>query len=283
MKAKRILVLYGGSRTQSNEIIAPVLALLRDLAEVVDVTEASSGDPITPGFADIAVVLGGDGTFLGAARRLLGSGIPVVGVNMGRLGFLTEFSTDDFGVRTRAILAGELVTLPRMMLDVLVSRAGKVCFASCAMNEVSILAGEPFRMIELSVRHNDVDVCTFVGDGLILATPSGSTGHTLSAGGPILMPGMRAMVMTPVAAHTLSIRPLVMDAEHTIEVRPLRSNPGTTASIDGQLRCRLVEGDVVQVCASAHSLPLVQNPDWPFFRTLMTKLQWGRSPHHGID
>ena len=122
--------------------------------------------------------------------------------------------------------------------------------------------------------------CTFFGDGLVLATPTGSTGYTLSAGGPIIMPGMRAIAMTPVAAHSLSIRPVVTTPDGPILIRPLRSNPGTAASIDGQLHCSLEAGDVVEVTASHQDLMVVQNPDRPFFRTLMAKLQWGRSPHH---
>jgi NAD+ kinase len=206
--------------------------------------------------------------------------IPVVGVNMGRLGFLTEFSVDDFCANAEEILAGRMTTVPRMMLDVRVRRVGRECFQSPAMNEVSILAGEPFRMIELSVSHLNVEVCTFFGDGLILASPTGSTGYTLSAGGPILMPGMRAIAMTPVAAHTLAIRPVVVPAEDPILVTPLQANPGTAASIDGQVRCPLHTGDVVEVRPYPSSLWVVQNPDWPFFRTLMSKLQWGRGPHH---
>ena len=280
----RVLVLHDRSNEISAGFVQPILAELQDLAESVEVADARTNGPIAPDMADVAVVLGGDGTFLGAARRLAGSEIPVVGVNMGRLGFLTEFSMEDFHTHVRAILAGELTRMPRMMLTVRVRRSRQagagVRFESPAMNEVSILAGEPFRMIELSVRHNDVDVCKFLGDGLILSTPTGTTGHTLSAGGPILMPGMQAVTMTPVAAHILSIRPVVMTADHPIRVMPLRVNAGTTVSVDGQIHCPLCSGDVVEVIASASHLLVVQNPNWPFFRTLMTKLQWGRSPHH---
>jgi len=272
------------------------LARLRELTPSVEVTAARQGGRIEKGAADVAIVLGGDGTFLGAARRLVGSGIPVVGVNMGRMGFLTEFSAEDFYARIEDILrielptdgdpvsaeeirAGRIAAVPRMMLAVRVRRGGEVCFESPAMNEVGIQAGEPFRMIELNVRHNGVDVCTFVGDGLILATPTGSTAYTLSAGGPIVMPAMRAMAMTPVAPHSLSVRPVVMTAEYPVHVTPLQTNPGTTASIDGQVRFGLREQDVVEVRAAEHDLWVVQNPGWPFFRTLMTKLKWGENPH----
>ena len=274
-----MLVLRGRPAAQSAETAESILACLRGLAKSVQVTDVGKGGPIEEGAADLVVVLGGDGTFLGAARRLASSQIPVVGVNLGRLGFLTEFGPKEFLASAEAILAGQLKALPRMMLDVQVCRNGQPCFQSPAMNEVSILAGEPFRMIELNVRHREVEVCTFFGDGLILATPTGSTAYTLSAGGPILMPGMQAIVMTPVAAHSLSMRPVVLTSEYPVEVRPVRANPGTTASIDGQIRYGLAAGDVVEVVASPHRLWVVQNPHWPFFRTLRTKMQWGHSPH----
>ncbi len=283
MCSRRVMVLCGPATAAPRERIEALLEPLAAQAEIVAVSDTADATPIAPGIADAAVVFGGDGTFLGAARRLMRSGIPVVGVNTGRMGFLTEFSQADFLRHLPAILAGHFPTLPRMMLEVTVRHQGEVCFASPAMNEVSILAGAPFRMIELSVRHNAVDVFTCRGDGLVLATPTGSTGYTLSAGGPILMPGMHAIAMTAVSVHSLAVRPVVLDAMHAVEVRVRRANPGTAASIDGQLQCPLTPDHVVEVVAGDHSLPVVQNPDWPFFRTLTAKLQWGHSPHHCPD
>jgi len=276
MGAKRVIVLTGTSAPGSDAAEA-LLAELRRLADDVTVTDAMAGEPIAAAAA-VAVVLGGDGTFLGAARRLARSDIPVVGVNMGRLGFLTEFSVADFLRHAEAILAGQRHVVPRMMLQVRVNRDGRPSFESPAMNEVSIVAGEPSRMIGLTVRHNGIDVCTFHGDGLILATPSGSTAYTLSAGGPIIMPGMRAIAMTPVAPHSLSVRPLVLDAESTLSVRALQVNPCTAACIDGQVTCDFTADDAVEVTAGPSDLHVVQNPDWPFFRTLSTKLHWGKNP-----
>lgn len=280
MARKRILVLTNQPQQRLLEGVDPLVEELRQHGDVVDIADATLCDALPAEAADIAVVFGGDGTFLGAARRLAMSRIPLVGVNMGRLGFLTEFSVEEFRHQLPAILDGRLPTLPRMMLQVDICRNGKPCFSSPAMNEVSIVAGEPFRMIELSVQSNGTHVCTFMGDGLILATPTGSTGYTLSAGGPILEPSMDAIAVTPVAAHSLSIRPIVMNADHTVTVVPLQANPGTSASIDGQVRSQLAQGDVIEVSRSQHSLSVVRNPQWPFYRRLSTKLQWGRSPHH---
>lgn len=280
MNGKHALILCGRTTSATASQVETFVDHVRSFVAEVTVEDADAASPIAPRAADIAIVLGGDGTFLGAARRLAASTIPVVGVNMGRLGFLTEFSTREFARHGEAILGDGLPAVPRMMLCVRIHREGHVCYEGAAMNDVSIQAGEPFRMIELNVRHAGVDICTFFGDGLILATPSGSTGYTLSAGGPILMPGMRAIAMTPVAAHSLSIRPVVTVADGPIVVTPLRSNPGTAASIDGQRHCPLSEGDRLEVTAHDPDLLVVQNPDRPFFRTLMTKLHWGRSPHH---
>ena len=282
MSDKRILVLCNRTKLRQADPTDDLLAELRQNAqvEVQEVSEQSTG-PIAAGSADVALSLGGDGTFLGAARRLADANIPIVGVNLGRLGFLTEFSVADLREHLQGILAGKLTILRRMLLEVRVCRGSeKACFTSPAMNEVAIVAGEPFRMIELSVQRNSEHVCTFSGDGLVLATPTGSTAYTLSAGGPILEPSLDAIAVTPVAPHSLSMRPLVVNAEHTVSVTPLRSNVGTRASIDGQITFPLLEGDVVEVKRGRHRLPVVQNPRWPFFQTLMTKLQWGRSPHH---
>ncbi len=280
MNGKHVLILCGRTSAATARQVDAFVDHVRALVAEVTVDDAGASEAIAAGAADIAIVLGGDGTFLGAARRLADSRIPVVGVNMGRLGFLTEFSTHEFARHAEALFGDGLAALPRMMLRVRIYRDGEVCYEGPAMNDVSIQAGEPFRMIELNVRHGGVDVCTFYGDGLILATPSGSTGYTLSAGGPILMPGMRAIAMTPVAAHSLSIRPVVTVADGPLIVTPLRSNPGTAASIDGQRHCPLSANDQLEVTAHDPDLLVVQNPDRPFFRTLMTKLHWGRSPHH---
>lgn len=277
---KKLLVFRGQSRAARPEQTDAVIRELNALAKVVDVLDAKGTGPLPDEHADLAVVLGGDGTFLGAGRRLAGRKIPVVGVNMGRLGFLTEFGVDEFSRYADRIFAGELRVLPRMMLQVNVCRGGDICFQTPAMNEVSVLAGEPFRMIELDVHRNGQEICRFLGDGLVLATPTGSTGYTLSAGGPILMPGMRAIIMTPVAAHSLSIRPIVCTDDRKLLVHPLQANPGTTASVDGQVSCQVGVGDTIEVEAHPDSLLVVQNPDRPFFQTLMNKLQWGQSPHH---
>jgi NAD+ kinase len=280
MITKHALILCGQTRAANAGQVDAFVRHVRSLVAEVTIDDADAPEPIAAAAADIAIILGGDGTFLGAARRLAASRIPVVGVNMGHLGFLTEFNTREFAHHAESILGDGLTALPRMMLRVRICRGEAVCYEGPAMNDVSIQAGEPFRMIELNVRHAGVDVCTFFGDGLILATPSGSTGYTLSAGGPILMPGMRAIAMTPVAAHSLSIRPVVAAADGPIVVTPLRSNPGTAASIDGQRHCPLSQGDRLEVTAHKPDLLVVQNPDRPFFGTLMSKLHWGRSPHH---
>jgi NAD+ kinase len=277
----RVLVLQGKPAADGSQVAQTLIDRLRELAGCVEITSAAGEDPIEAGAADIVVVLGGDGSFLGAARRLAKSKIPVVGVNLGRLGFLTEFNPKDFLDLLPDILTNKLTVLPRMMLNVTVCRGELPCFSSAAMNDVSIVAGEPFRMIELNVRHRQVEVCDFMGDGLIVSTPSGSTAYTLSAGGPILMPSMQAMVMTPLAAHNLYIRPVVLTSEYAIQIRPKRTNRGTTASIDGQIRCALAVGDVIEVVASPDYLWVVQNPRWPFFRTLRTKMQWGGNPGLG--
>lgn len=282
MDSRRVIVLWHETRA----VVARcenLLAWMRNLAGDVRSVDAREDGPVESGSADLAVVFGGDGTFISAARKLADARIPVVGVNLGRLGFLTEFSEGDFRRHAEDILHGHCSVELRMMLHVIIRRGDEICFETPAMNEVAIVAGPPHRMIELGIQHNGQDVTTFLGDGLIVATPSGSTGYNLSAGGPILAPSMEAIAVTPIAAHSLSVRPIVVSAGHTVTVTPHRANPGSAASVDGQVMCQLHQGDRVEVRRHETALPVVQNPDWPFFKTLGAKLQWGRSPHHHSD
>ena len=230
--------------------------------------------------ADLAIVFGGDGTLLAAARMLAGTGMPMLGVNMGKLGFLAEFNVEHMKKHLREILAGKLQPTRRMMLRAEIVSGGKSVFHSLAANDVAISAGPPFRMIDLHVAQEEVQIAQYFGDGLVVSTPTGSTGYNLSAGGPVLQPTMDAIAITPVAPHSLSMRPLVVRSDLSIRITATRVNPGTTAIIDGQISCPLKSGDVVEVCRAEEPMRLVPHPGRPFFKLLSEKLQWGRSPHH---
>lgn len=230
---------------------------------------------------DFAVVLGGDGSIISAARDLSQAGVPVIGVNLGKLGFLAEFSVGEFKEMYDAIISGKAPLEKRMILGCRVyegSDRSREKFRSRAVNDVFIAAGPPFRVIELTIAVDGQHVASCVSDGIIVSTPTGSTAYSLSAGGPILEGSMEAMVITPICPHCLSFRPIVIDAGSVVEVRCTRINEGTTVSIDGQISTELSLNDVVSVQREQGSFLVVNNPMRTRWDTLATKLGWAERP-----
>ena len=179
-----------------------------------------------------------------------------------------------------AIIDGRIAAVERMMLDVRIAACREHAFSSLAANEVAISAGRPFRMIDINVTQDGRQIARYLGDGLVVATPTGTTGYNLSAGGPILDPSLDAMTITPVAPHTLSVRPIVARTDLPVQLTAESVNLGSAVMVDGQVTGGLCDGDVVEVKKAPRGLRLVPHPDRTFFDTLTRKLQWGRSPHH---
>lgn len=236
--------------------------------------------------SDFAVVLGGDGSIISAARELSQANVPVIGVNLGKLGFLAEFSVEEFKRLYDDIVSGKAPIEKRMMLGCRVRREAdgtKEVFYQKAVNDVFLAAGPPFRVIELKIAVDGERVATCVSDGLIISTPTGSTAYNLSAGGPILDGSMEAMVITPICPHSLSFRPIVIDAGSEVEVCCTRINEGTTVSIDGQVSESLSVNDVVHIARERSSFLVVNNPMRTRWDTLATKLGWARSPRYARE
>ncbi len=229
--------------------------------------------------ADRIVVLGGDGTLIGVARSLEGRPIPLIGVNVGKLGFLTEFSVAELKTCFDVALGDEALVQRRAMLSVRIERNGSPPIEHLAINDCVIHAGPPFRIIELEVWVRGERLTDVAGDGLIVCTPSGSTAHNLSAGGPIMQPGVDAIIMTPMNPHSLTHRPLVIECDAVVEIRALALNPGSTVIIDGQVSCSLAEGDRVVLRRAETDVLIVRNPLHATWHKLVTKLHWGRSPN----
>lgn len=231
---------------------------------------------------DYAVVFGGDGSIISAARALSRTSVPVIGVNLGKLGFLAEFSLDELKDFFDHIVSGEALIEKRMLLGCRVcgDSDGIEKFSSTAVNDVFIAAGPPFRVIELTIKVDGQHVASSVSDGLIVSTPTGSTAYNLSAGGPILAGSMEAMVITPICPHSLSFRPIVIDAGSVVEVRCTRVNEGTTVSIDGQVSRGLSTNDVVRVAREQSSFLVVNNPVRTRWQTLASKLRWAERPNY---
>ncbi|MBM4027262.1 MAG: NAD(+)/NADH kinase [Planctomycetes bacterium] len=236
--------------------------------------------------SDFAVVLGGDGSIISAARYLSAARVPVIGVNFGRLGFLAEFSVAEFKDSFEDIVSGRARVERRMMLNCRVGPAagrGRERFSSKAVNDVFITAGPPFRVIEMQIAVDGERLPSCVGDGLIVSTPTGSTAYNLSAGGPILAGSMEAMVITPICPHSLGFRPIVIDAASVVEIRCTRSNEGTAVSVDGQVSTGLSAGEVVSVARVRSSFLVVENPRRTRWDTLVTKLGWARRPRYATE
>lgn len=230
--------------------------------------------------ADRIVVVGGDGTLIGVARSLGKDQIPLIGVNIGKLGFLAEFSIEEFKQTFDRVMSEEALIGHRAVLKVTVQHKGSVRDECLAINDCVIQAGPPFRLIRLGLSINGNHLTDVGGDGLIVCTPSGSTAHNLSAGGPIAQPGVDAIVLTPMNPHSLTHRSIVIERESVVDIFARAVNPGTTATIDGQVSCPLQLGDRVTVRRFETDFMLVHNPLYPKWHNLVTKLHWGRQPNY---
>jgi NAD+ kinase len=239
-----------------------------------EVAVASVAKQDLPGQVDALIVLGGDGTLLSMARAVGDLGVPILGVNLGFLGFLTATTLDEMQGALQALVAGELAIDERMMLRARVIRAGQTLGEHLALNDVVITKSAMSRIIDLTVSVDGRHATSYRADGLIISTPTGSTAYNLSAGGPILFPTMDAVVLTPIAPHTLSNRPIVLPGTQRIDVT-LRVDQEVMLTIDGQVGVPLRERDVVQVQQAAARLRLLRFDQKDFFSVLRTKLKWG--------
>ena len=227
-----------------------------------------------PGQVDVIVVLGGDGTLLSVARAVGDLGVPILGVNLGGLGFLTATTLDEMVPALEALLAGRMAVEERMMLSARLHRGGSVAGTFLGLNDVVIMKAATSRIIDLSVSVDGEPATAYRADGLIIATPTGSTAYSLSAGGPILFATMDAVVLTPICSHTLTNRPIVLPGSQRIEVAVLTSQD-VVLTVDGQVGLALREHDRVEVARAASRIRLVRFPYTHFFSVLRTKLKWG--------
>jgi len=225
-----------------------------------------------PSHSDLLVVLGGDGTLLSMARAVGELGTPIVGVNLGDLGFLTATTLDEMFPALDALLRGEMVIEERMLLAARVRRHGDVAGSWLALNDAVITKAAMSRIINLSVSIGGQHAILYRADGLIVSTPTGSTAYSLSAGGPILYPTLDGIVLTPICSHTLTNRPIVVPGGLEVHVTLLASQE-VMLTIDGQIGFPLREDDVVEVGRAAAAIRLVRFKD--FFSVLRTKLKWG--------
>ena len=227
-----------------------------------------------PGQCDFIIVLGGDGTLLSMARAVGDLGVPLLGINLGGLGFLTATTVEEAVAAVDAYLGGRMAIDERMMLAARVVRRGQSVGEYAALNDVVITKSAMSRIINLEVSVQGEYATAYRADGLIISTPTGSTAYCLSAGGPILFPTMDAVVIVPIASHTLTNRPIVLPGHQRIDVT-LKTDQDVMLTIDGQIGVNLNEHDTVQVEQAASRIRLVRFPRTDFFSVLRTKLKWG--------
>nr|WP_316640927.1 NAD kinase [uncultured Roseateles sp.] len=222
---------------------------------------------------DLAVVVGGDGTMLGFAREMARHGTPLVGINQGRLGFVTDIPIDQYRETLMPMLGGDYVREHRSMLEGCVWRDGHCIFEALAMNDVVVSRGGTSGMVELKVDVGDEFVANFRADGLIIGSPTGSTAYALSAGGPILHPSIAGWVVVPIASHTLSNRPIVLPDTGTVSVE-IVAGRDVSVNFDMQSLASLLHGDRITVRRSEHEVCFLHPRGWSYYATLRRKLRW---------
>jgi NAD+ kinase len=228
-----------------------------------------------PESVDMVLVFGGDGTLLRVSRLVSKYGIPILGVNLGRLGFLTEITIDELYPMMEYVLSGKYEIEKREMLYATIHRWGEWIGNYVVLNDVVINKGAVARVIDLAIYVNASHITTFKADGIILSTPTGSTAYSLSAGGPIVYPTLPLTIITPICPHTLTDRPFVVSNEATIRVRVLTDTPDVYLTLDGQVGVNLMMDDIVEVKKADISVKLIKSPFRDYFTVLKTKLKWG--------
>jgi NAD+ kinase len=225
--------------------------------------------------ADVLLVLGGDGTMLNAARLAGERSIPILGVNMGGLGFLTEVRLENLYPSLERVFANDFVLDDRLMLRTHIHRHGEMVAQGVVLNDVVISKGTLARMIELKIAILGRFVTNLRGDGLIISSPTGSTAYSLSAGGPIIDPAVQSLILTPICPHTLTHRPLIVPGNAVIEVTLTSKDDGAMATLDGQVGVAITQGDTIVIQTSENRTRLIRFPESNYYDVLREKLKWG--------
>lgn len=246
---------------------------------------AGAGERMTdPEIADVLLTLGGDGTLLRGARLLAGRPVPILGVNLGRLGFLTAAQGADLEVALRRLSAGDYQVESRMALEVrALDVAGVERRRLLALNDAVLHKGGFARVLSLSIHADDELVASFAADGIVVSTPTGSTGYSLSAGGPVVVPTVESLILTPISAHTLGMRPLVLPPTVEVRVRAMDGPDQLLVTVDGQSGTTFAPGETLAVRKAERSVPIVRFPGSSFFARLTRKLGWGGLAERGEE
>lgn len=221
---------------------------------------------------NVGITLGGDGTLLSAARTLASASIPILGVNMGRLGFLTEVEIPQLRQYLEKLISGQYSVESRLMLDAFIQRNSEEIFVSSALNDIVVTKSGYSRMIELDLSINNQPVASFSADGMIIATPTGSTGYSLSAGGPIVNNALEVILITPICPHSLYSRPLIVSPDEEITIKTVAADDDIVLTIDGQIVKKLQTNDRIFIRKSSYAVDFIKFGQKSYYQTLRTKL-----------
>jgi NAD+ kinase len=283
---KRIGVIVRRDRAEAREVVRGLVQWLTAHGREVVVDGETAGAiglagvtaterQALPGKVDLIVVLGGDGTLLSVARLVNGLDVPILGVNLGGLGFLTATTLEAMYPTLEVVLRGEYTAEERLVLMAALARPGLSGTEQFALNDVVVAKGALGRLIDLEVRADGQPMTAYRADGLIIATPTGSTAYNLSAAGPIIFPATDAVVLTPICSHALTNRPIVLPASVRLEVTLLTEAPDVVLLVDGQPGPPVRAGDVVHIRRAGARIRLIRDPRKSYFEVLRTKLKWG--------
>ncbi|WP_246117783.1 NAD(+)/NADH kinase [Adhaeretor mobilis] len=258
-------------RERADDLRPTIDAHLDVVAEIDDI----SGEEFPEVEAEFGIVLGGDGSMLRTAHMMGYRQLPVIGVNLGHLGFLAGIQPEDLAEVLPCLACGEYEIVSHLILECVVLRGGKELCRTLALNEAAVMAGPPFAMLAVQLYVDGELATTYSCDGLIVSTPVGSTAHNLSAGGPILRKALQAVVVSPISPHTLTNRPVVDSADRVYELAVPNPNEGTTLVVDGKVVCQITADDRIRVERSKAEFQLIEISGRGYYRTLREKLGWG--------
>ncbi|HUI43614.1 MAG TPA: NAD(+)/NADH kinase [Terriglobia bacterium] len=285
MQIRRVGITSKPNKIEVREIVPALMAWLagRGVEVFIDEETSTSLAGAVAGLPreelasriELAIVLGGDGTFLATARALEGRPVPILAVNLGGLGFLTVVTQDEIYPALEAVLAGCFRTEPRVQIEAEVVRAGRQAGSYVALNDVVLNKGAIARVIDFDVWADGQFISTYKADGLIVSTPTGSTAYSLAAGGPVVAPTVRAFIITPICAHTLTNRPIVLRDSVTIEIAVKGDEESVYLTVDGQVGIAVRSDDRVRVQKAASVVEIIQPSKKTYFEILRQKLKWG--------
>jgi NAD+ kinase len=285
MPIRRVGIISKPKKTEIREIVPPLVEWLRqrdvevfidkETGSIIERSERSLSRNEMPGRVDLLIVLGGDGTLLATARALNRKPVPILAVNLGGLGFLTVITREELYATLEMALAGNLQTEKRVQIEGELVRADEVISSFLALNDVVLNKGAIARILDFDVLVDGRFISTYKSDGLIVSTPTGSTAYSLAAGGPIVAPSVEAFIVTPICAHTLTNRPLVLRDTAQIEVVVKSQREAAYLTVDGQVGLAAHSEDIVRLRKAPSCVEIVQPPSKDYFEILRQKLKWG--------